>query len=44
MVPPRPALRVFLLVVLALGAYLPAIQLPFIADDYHQIPIPGVDR
>ena len=39
MVPPRPALRVFLLVVLALGAYLPSIQLPFIGDDYHQIPI-----
>ena len=43
MVPPRPALRVFLLVVLALGAYLPAIQLPFIADDYHQIPIARAD-
>ena len=43
MVPPRPALRAFLLVVLALGAYLPAIQLPFISDDYHQIPIARAD-
>ena len=43
MVPSRPALRVFLLVVLALGAYLPAMQLPFIGDDYHQIPIARAD-
>src|SRR5450432_2298522 len=43
MVPSRPALRVLLLVALAVCAYLPAIQLPFIGDDYHQIPIARAD-
>lgn len=43
MVPSRPALRILLLVALAIGAYLPALQLPFIADDYHQIPIARAD-
>ena len=43
MVPSRPALRILLLVALAIGTYLPAIQLPFIADDYHQIPIARAD-
>lgn len=43
MLPSRPALRILLLVALAVGAYLPTIQLPFIGDDYHQIPIARAD-
>jgi hypothetical protein len=43
MVPSRAGLRILFLVVLAIGAYLPATQLPFIADDYHQIPIARAD-
>jgi hypothetical protein len=35
----QPARRVLILVGLALLTYLPALRLPFIADDYHQIPI-----
>ena len=43
MVPSRPGLRIMLLVALAIGAYLPTIQQPFIGDDYHQIPIARAD-
>ena len=43
MVPSRPALRLLLLIALAVGVYLPSLQLPFIADDYHQIPIARAD-
>jgi len=43
MVPSRPAIRILFLVVVAIGTYLPATQLPFIADDYHQIPIARAD-
>jgi len=32
-------LRILILLLLAIGAYLPALQLPFIADDYVLIPI-----
>jgi hypothetical protein len=39
MVPSRPVKRIALLLLLAICAYLPALQLPFIADDYGQIPI-----
>ena len=35
----KPAWRILILVVLAVIAYLPALQLPFIADDYGQIPM-----
>jgi hypothetical protein len=34
-----PARRVLILAGLAILTYLPALQLPFIADDYHQIPL-----
>ena len=33
------ALRIAVLLVLSIGAYAPALRLPFIADDYGQIPI-----
>src|ERR1700691_4230212 len=39
MVPSRPVQRIALLLLLAICTYLPALQLPFIADDYGQIPI-----
>lgn len=37
MVPSSPARCVVILVILSFAAYLPALQLPFIADDYQQI-------
>jgi hypothetical protein len=43
MIPSRPVKRIVLLLVLAICAYLPSLQLPFIADDYGQIPIARAD-
>jgi hypothetical protein len=35
----RTAREIIILLVLSIGAYLPALRLPFIADDYGQIPL-----
>ena len=43
MVPSRPVQRIAILLLLAICAYLPALQLPFIADDYGQIPMALAD-
>ncbi|HEY3741516.1 MAG TPA: hypothetical protein VGL53_16805, partial [Bryobacteraceae bacterium] len=43
MVPSRPVQRIAILLLLAICTYLPALQLPFIADDYGQIPMARAD-
>ncbi|HWZ31989.1 MAG TPA: hypothetical protein VNX18_11675 [Bryobacteraceae bacterium] len=39
MIPSNGSVRILALLALSIGAYAPSLTLPFIADDYHQIPL-----